>query len=300
MPYQLTGIVPASPPFDFAKSLRFIAGFGPMAGEQRITAQALTRAVIISEQAIGFQVTARSGSEMPQLHYTLHSAQPIDAAIQQAAEDRISFFLSLNDDLRPLYALAAQDTVFAPIVQQLHGYHQVKFLTPFENAAWAILTQRNTMAIARTLKARLTERYGATVTLDGLDYPAFPTAIAIAQADPGELYDMLPNLRRAEYLQAVAQSFGAADEAWLRHGPIAEVEAWLHNINGIGRWSAGFILLRGLGRTELFPPDEKKLAAAVAKHYNAGQPLPERAIRAIAAQYGEYQGYWAHYMRIAG
>lgn len=300
MPYQLTGILTATPPFDFAKSLRFIAGFGPMAGEQRIAAQVLTRAVMVGEQAIGFQVAAHSSTEMPQLHYTLHSTQPIGTATQQAAEDRISFFLSLYDDVRPFYALAAQDTVFAPIAQQLYGYHQVKFLTAFENAAWAILTQRNTMAIARTLKARLTERYGATVTLDGLDYPAFPTAIAIAQANPGELYDMLPNLRRAEYLQAVAQSFAAADETWLRHGPIAEVEAWLRGINGIGRWSAGFILLRGLGRAEVFPPDEKKLAAVVAKHYNAGQPLPERAIRAIGAQYGEYQGYWAHYMRIAG
>lgn len=300
MPYTTTGTLAATPPFDFLKSLNFINGFGPMAGEQRIAERSLTRAVMLGAQPVAFTLTAQGSPDAPELAYTLFADQPIAPATQRAAEDRASFFLSLNDDLRPFYTLAEADDVFAPIVRALWGYHQVKFITPFENAAWAILTQRNTMAIARNLKARLIERYGATLEVEGRAYPVFPTAETIAAADPAELYDMLPSMRRAEYVQDVARAFAAADESWLRNAPAAEVEAWLRGINGIGRWSAGFILLRGLGRAELLPPDEKKLAASVAKHYNAGQPVPERKLRALAAHYGAYQGYWAHYMRLAG
>lgn len=39
----------------------------------------------------------------------------------------ICFFLSLDDDLHPFYALAQQDPTFEPIMQELYGYHQVKF-----------------------------------------------------------------------------------------------------------------------------------------------------------------------------
>ena len=300
MPHTATGTLAATPPFDFLKSLNFISGFGPMMGEQRIAERSLTRAVLIGAQPVAFTLAAQGSPDAPALAYTLFADQPIAPATQRAAEDRASFFLSLNDDLRPFYALAEADEIFAPIVKQLWGYHQVKFITPFENAAWAILTQRNTMAIARSLRARLAERYGATLEVEGRAYPVFPAADTIAAADPGELYDMLPTMRRAEYLHDVARAFASTDEGWLRGAPVAEVLAWLRGINGVGRWSAGFILLRGLGRAELLPPDERKLAASVARHYNAGQPVPERALRAIAARYGAYQGYWAHYMRLAG
>ena len=47
------------------------------------------------------------------------------------------------------------DRPFAPVVRKLYGYHQVKFLTPFENACWAILTQRNPVPAAKEIKRAL-------------------------------------------------------------------------------------------------------------------------------------------------
>ena len=195
---------------------------------------------------------------------------------------------------------AEGDPAFAPVARRLRGYHQVKFLTPFENAAWAVLTQRNTMPIARNLKRALVERYGARLEVAGQSYWAFPEAWMLAQADPGTLYDLLPTLRRAEYLQAVAIAFSGADEQWLRSAPYADVLAWLRAIKGIGAWSASFILLRGLGRTEQLPSGEARLSATASKLYGQGRKLGEQSIRDIASRYGPYQGYWAHYMRVGG
>jgi DNA-3-methyladenine glycosylase II len=299
MVFSTSGTLTATPPFDFDKSLHFINRFGPMAGEQAVSGRALTKAVFVGGQVIVFQVESTGTVEQPQLTYKLHAERAIDAATQRAAEDRIAFFLSLGDDLAPFYALAEDDPVFAPIARRLYGYHQVKFLTPFENAAWAVLTQRNAMPIARNLKRQLVERYGASLEVAGQSYWAFPEAPTLAQADPGALYDLMPNLRRAEYLQAVAIAFSAADEQWLRSAPYAEVAAWLRGITGIGEWSASFILLRGLGRTEQLPSGEAKLSAAASKLYGQGRTLSDQSIREIASRYGVWQGYWAHYLRVA-
>jgi DNA-3-methyladenine glycosylase II len=297
MSYSTNGNLPAAAPFDFGKSLRFIGGFGPMAGEQLLSGQSLAKTVLVDGQPILFEV--RASGDAPGLDYALRSDRPIDVTTQRAAEDRIAFFLSLNDDLRPFYALAEDDPLFAPVARRLYGYHQVKFLTPFENAAWAVLTQRNAMPIARNMKRALVERYGARLEIDGQVHWAFPAASTLAQADPGELYDMLPNMRRAEYLQAAAAAFSDLDEGWLRAAPYDQVLAWLRGIRGIGEWSASFIALRGLGRMERLPLGEEKLASAASKLYGQGRKLAPAAIASIAARYGDYQGYWAHYLRAA-
>jgi DNA-3-methyladenine glycosylase II len=215
--------------------------------------RALAKAVLIGGQSVVFAIAAAGSVEQPRLEYTLHSDQPIDAATRAAAEDRIACFLSLNDDLRPFYAIGRDDPPFAPLIERLYGYHQVKFLTPFENACWAVLTQRTPIPIAKQIKHALSERFGASLAIDGQRYAAFPEPARLADADMAELQGLVGNPRRAEYLQAVARAFAAADEAWLRAAPYAEVEAWLRAIKGLGAWSTTFVLLRGLGRMDRLP-----------------------------------------------
>jgi DNA-3-methyladenine glycosylase II len=298
MLYSTTGYLTATPPFDFARSLEFLGAFQPGAGEQALNEGTLTKAVLIDGQTIVFRVASSDDIEAPQLDYTIFSDQPIGAATARAAADRIGFFLSLEDDLGPFYALGRDDPTFAPIVERLYGYHQVKFLTPFECACWAILSQRNTMPIARRLKQALIERFGANLEVDGRDYQAFPDAARLAGADPTDLLAIVRNLRRDEYLAAVARAFSVADEAWLRSAAYDEAEAWLRSIDGIGPWSAAFVLLRGLGRAERLPVGEKRLAIAAGKLYTGGPPLDEAGLGRVAKRYGLWQGYWAHYVRV--
>ena len=295
-PYSTQGALAPIPPFDFDKSLDFLGFFAPMEGEQVLAARALAKAVLIHGQIVVFEAAASGSAEQPRLDYTLRSDQPIDDATRAAAEDRISFFLSLHDDLRPFYAIGLDDPPFTPVIQQLYGYHQVKFLTPFENSCWAVLTQRSPIPIAKQLKHALVERYGATLVIGDQPYSAFPEPARLAAADPAELLELVGNPRRAEYLRAVSAAFVGTDEAWLRMAPYGEVEAWLRAIRGLGAWSTTFVLLRGLGRMEQLPTSEARLGDAAAKVY--GRALRDTELAAIAERYCTYQGYWAHYLRV--
>jgi DNA-3-methyladenine glycosylase II len=218
--------------------------------------------------------------------------------VRRAAEDRVAFFLSLHDDLRPFYAIGMEDPAFAPLIRRLYGYHQVKFITPFENACWAMLTQRNPIPSAKAIKQALSERFGASLDVAGQRYWAFPEAVRLAEADPAELLELAGNERRAEYLQAAAAAFSGADEGWLRAAPYDEVAAWLRAIKGMGAWSVTFVMLRGLGRMEQLPVGEARLGQAAARVY--GRALSDAELAAIADRYGAWKGYWAHYLRVAG
>lgn len=293
-PDTVAGRLTPAAPFDFGQTLRFAEDFTPARGEQRVAANALTKAIIVGGRAIGFGVTSVGAVDAPALAYTLSAAAPFTPDRIAAGEDRLRFYLSLDDDLRPFYQIAQHDPALAPIVARCYGLHQMKFPTPFENAAWAILTQRMPIAVARVVKDRLTQRYGGSVQVEGETLWAFPDAKTLAEADPAELADLVRNERKTGYLSAASQAFSDVDEQWLRSGDYDGVEAWLRAIPGIGAWSASFILIRGLGRVERVTPDAPLLEAA-ARAY--GESITPTRFDELAARYGDTSGYWAFYLR---
>src|SRR5579859_6190360 len=204
--YTDSGHLSPVAPFDFAKSLEFVEMFTPSEREQHVEAQKLIKAVMIASQPIAFEVKSvksTSTLEQPHLDYTLYADQPISADLKAAALDRIRFYLSLDDDLTPFYSLAANDPCLAPIIERLYGLHQVKFITPFEIAAWAVLTQRIPIPVARKVKDKIVARFGASIEVAGEELWAFPDASQLAAADPNELLDIVRNERKVQYLGGI-------------------------------------------------------------------------------------------------
>ena len=129
----------ARAPFAFEHSLSFLCSFPPTNGEQLIERRALTKAVSIEGRAA--LVTVR------ETNAGLRCAVITRAALSPLSLERVvsraRFQLSLDDDLTPFHALAADDPAFAPLERRWHGHHHVKFPSPFEIAVWTVLAQRN-------------------------------------------------------------------------------------------------------------------------------------------------------------
>ncbi len=77
-----------------------------------------------------------------------------------------------------------------------------------------------------------------------------------------------------------------------------EINDWLRGIDGIGPWSASFILLRGLGRGETVPLPDRGFLEAASRVYGDGLTLSAEEALRIARYYHPWQGYWAHYLRV--
>ncbi len=284
----------ATAPFDFGRSLRFLEYFPPAARDQTTADGVLTRAVRSGGRTVVFRVRSTGTVEAPRLAATLHATGSLDRRTRAAVRARIIDHLSLEDDLEPFYHLAHADPPLAERVEQLYGLHQVRFLTPFESACWAVLAQRVPLEGAKRMKRALAERYGEVAELEGQRYPAFPEPGDLAGATEQELAPVLGNARKARAVAAVAAAFAGVDEEFLRAGDRAEVEGWLRSIHGVGEWSAAFVLFRGLGRMEPMPLTEPMLRAARSAY---GARTSEARIRKIADAYGRWQGYWVLYLR---
>jgi DNA-3-methyladenine glycosylase II len=285
-------------PFDFSKSLEFLSDFSPMKNEQEVKSGTFTKAIQVRGKTTAFEVADVGTVENPKLQFTAYSESKFTEEIKELVADRISFFLSLQDNLNEFYKLAQTDSCIQPAIKQFYGHKQVKFLTPFEIACWAILAQRIPMTIARKIKDNIVKNVGGKIKVKGVEYSSFPEPSDLLSAAV-ELPELVPNKRKAEYLRSVAEAFFSVDEKWLRSGPFEEVSDWLMDIKGIGDWSAHFVMIRGLGRMEELTNIEPQLALDVAKIYaGKDEPMTSEEVCKIAEKYGKWKGYWAYYLRI--
>ncbi len=285
-------------PFDFAKSVAFLGEFMPAAGEQNLDRMQITKATRLDGVTVVFRVRSTGTIEGPRLTVELFSQDPLPADLVAKLSQRVGFFLSIDDDLAPFYALGQADPAFAPVIEQMYGYHQVKFLTPYENAAWAIMSTRTGMPQAKQIKERFVAAYGDGLEVDGRRYAAFPEAHDVLGASITDLEQVVGLMRRAEFIHSASRAFATVDPAWLLEADYDAVKAWLLTIKGIGAWGSSFILIRALGRLERLDAPEWRLMEQVARRYSV--PRDEAITRQLAARFGAYQGYWAHYLRAAG
>ena len=131
-------------PFDFSKSLEFLSDFSPMQNEQEVRSGSFTKAVQVKGKIVAFEVTDIGTVENPMLQFTAYTEAKFTDEVKTLVADRISFFLSLQDNLKEFYEIAKKDECIQPAIKKFYGHKQVKFLTPFEIACWAILSPKNT------------------------------------------------------------------------------------------------------------------------------------------------------------
>jgi DNA-3-methyladenine glycosylase II len=269
-----------------------------MQNEQEVTSIGFTKAVQAKGTTVAFEITDNGTTENPQLRFTAYSETKFTDEVKELVVDRITFFLSLKDDLKEFYEIAKKDECFQPAIKKFYGHKQVKFLTPFEIACWAVLNQRIPINVARKMKENIVKKVGGFIKLKEVEYYSFPEPSNLVAAFT-ELPELVPNKRKADYISSVAEAFSKVDEQWLRVAPYDEVHDWLTDIRGIGDWSANFVMIRGLGRMEELSNVEPRLALDAAKIYTRKEEqMKNEQVCQIAEKYGKWKGYWAYYLRV--
>lgn len=283
--------VPA--PFDFDHTLAFVEGFSPMAGEQRVDAGRIRKAVSVGGQAVVYRVSSSGERERPRLEIDLVSTVPLRTETNTAVVERIATNLGARDDLGAFYALAAEDRPFEPLTRRYRGLRHVRFPSPFEAACWGVINQRIQLPLARRMKDALTRRAGPALGVDGVEHRAFPEPDAVARLGEDEIGRIVPG-RRGRAVWELSRAFGLVDERFLREAPIAEVRSWLRAIHGVGPFTSGFVLYRALGRFDGAGIVSPKLLAAAGRVYGRGFTADD--LRRHAGGYGPWGGYWMLYL----
>jgi DNA-3-methyladenine glycosylase II len=199
--------------------------------------------------------------------------------------------LGLNVDLSDFYRLAEGDLHLRPLARRFRGAKPPRFGSVFECLVNAIACQQLTLTVGIGLLNRLTECYGRTV--DGSRaHHAFPVAPDLAKVDPGELRRLGFSNAKARAVVELAQraSAGGLDLAQTDAIDAEALSAAFQRLRGIGRWSAEYALLRGLGRLDVFPGDDVSARNNLQRFLALDPGMDYDAVRRAVSDWSPYAG----------
>lgn len=243
-------------PWSLATSRQFWEGFSPNALSKH-DRDGVLHAVFRVEQD-----WSRAEADVEQhgsdARVTVQGAGDLEAAAAQVGR-----FLSLDIDARGWPNVGEQDPVIADAQARLPGLRPCGFYSPYEAAAWSVLSQRIRITQAAKLRDVLVRDHG-----EGAAFPA-PDRLRSAELD-------LPG-RKTEYLRAVADAAldGLLDGAALRAMPADAALLQVQQVKGLGPFAAELVVIRGANAPDIAPREERRLQAEIAERYGAGTSLAD-------------------------
>jgi DNA-3-methyladenine glycosylase II len=170
---------------------------------------------------------------------------------EDVARPALARLLGLDVDLSDFYARAARDRTLRPLVERYRGLKPPRFPTLFECLLNAVACQQLSLAAGLTLLSRLAAVAGPS---NGTLH-AFPAPTDVLRLRGPALRALGFSERKAETIRDLARaaSDGELDLTVLEQLDDSAVTQALVQRRGIGRWSADYALLRGLGRLHVFP-----------------------------------------------
>lgn len=203
--------------------------------------------------------------------------------------------LGLDVDLTGFYRAAAVHPAVAALARRFRGVKPPRFASLWEALVSSVVFQQLSLASAMATVARLVARVSPVIELGDEPLRPFPSPAAVANASEAELRALgLSGAKaRALRLLAAACASGALDEAELEALPSPAAAERLVRLPGIGPWTASLVLLRGLGRLDVFP------AGDAGARRGLGALLPLSEAPAVLERLGRYRGMLYFHLLLA-
>lgn len=204
----------------------------------------------------------------------------------------LSRILGLTVDLEPFERAVRGQPPLEPMVLRLRGLHPPRFPTLFEAVANAIPFQQVSLSAAVAIVGRLVTSLGRPVLADGRSGWLFPEPEVVAEAPLSRLRSCGLSAHKAEALRgaALAIAEGSLAEPELLALSSQEAVRRLMDLPGVGPWTAELVLLRGLGRLDVFPSGDVGARRVLSQLLGLAAPLTAQAERDLLAPLGPWRG----------
>ncbi len=174
------------------------------------------------------------------------------------------------------------------ICKAIEEFYGIRILNqePWETLCSFIISQNNNIPRIKGIIDRLCENFGEPIEKGGeiIAY-SFPTAERIAALEIEDLAPLRAGFRNKYIIDAARKvSSGEVDLEKIKTLPLAEAEAELIKIKGVGAKVAQCVLLYGCGHIDAFPIDVW-VKRIMSEMYPEGLPACTDGVRGIAQQY---------------
>jgi AraC family transcriptional regulator, regulatory protein of adaptative response / DNA-3-methyladenine glycosylase II len=265
-------------PFDAESTIGFL-GARAVPGVEEMSDSVYRRSLSLPRGGAIVELQAESGAVRCRLR--LDDLRDLTAAV--AACRRL---LDLDADPEAVSEQLKRDRCLGELVRDRPGLRIPGCADGFELAVRAVIGQQVSVGAARTVAAKLVQRYG-----EPLDDPLpsithrFPTSAALAQADPATL--PMPRAR-ARALRELARLVARGDLSLDAGADPTATVAGLLSVPGIGSWTASYIAMRGLGDPDAYPVGDAGLRRALERR---GHTVNRAAEERLAEAWRPWRSY---------
>jgi DNA-3-methyladenine glycosylase II len=243
------------------------------------------RVLEVDDGAILAELENRGTIDVPDLHYSIRSGEP-----SEGVTANLRRILGLDVDPASLHFPVPIDGPLRMTVVALRGMRPSRFANLFESFVNVVPFQQLSLEAGVTIVGHLTQRFGRAVEHAGGQHHASPRACVIAAARLDQLRACGLSRGKAQTLRNLARMIEARElnEEGLSRMTSQEALYALMELPGIGPWSAALVLLRGLGRLDVFPPGDVGAARGVGPLL---QLDPGMSIDRAVERFGDRRGY---------
>ena len=240
------------------------------------------------------EVTQEGPAQKPRLSvFASRSRIAPEERTKRAIVSLLRKVLGTSEDLQGFYQLARKNAKVNLLANSFIGLKPPRFPSIFEALINAFACQQLSLAVGITLLNRLSEAYGASIKDRGELVHAFPGPEDLAGAKLSDLRELGFSSNTALAVTALAQSVlrNEVDLEGLAGMNEEEAVDALRKIRGVGRWSAEYVLLRGLRRLSIFPGDDVGAQNNLQRFFSLkGRPDYEN-IQRIMLRWKPYGGF---------
>jgi DNA-3-methyladenine glycosylase II len=230
--------------------------------------------VAVTQQGTGLEVT------MTGLRVSASAQSHVTAVLER--------LLGLRRDLHEFYACAEHDPRLNGLARRFSGLKPPRFPTLFEALLNGITCQQLSLTVGMLLLSRLTQCCGLAV----LGVHACPRPEDLAGVAPEQLRRLGYSCQKSRAILDLAQTCveRAIDLEALSELNDADAVTRLQELRGVGRWTAEYVLLRGLGRTHIFPGDDVGARNNLQRWLHRSKSMDYQAVRRALARWKPYSG----------
>jgi DNA-3-methyladenine glycosylase II len=243
-----------------------------------------SRVLAVGDQPVLVSVTQQKTT----LDVTV-TGEALSPAVKRAAILAIERLLGIKVDLSDFYKFASSHTRLQELARPFRGLKPPRFATVFEGVVNGITCQQLSLTVGIIFLNRLAERCGLSF---GPGRYAFPRPEDVGRLKESDLRLIGYSGSKARSLIEIARSIveGRLDLNEFEQLDNQECFERLVTLRGIGRWTAEYVLLRGLGRTNVFPGDDVGARNNLERWLHLRKKLDYKRVQQVLHKWKDYGG----------
>lgn len=217
---------------------------------------------------------------------------------QILVEEYVTQWFDLYTDLKPFYAMANNDKLLGPLVEQFYGYRIVGQPDLFESLVWAVIGQQINLSFAYTLKQRFVESFGYREIAQNKTFYLFPKPEEVAKLNDADLLPLQFSKQKSKYVVEIAKTFvnQEVSKESIAKLSFEEAKQKLMSIKGVGNWTANYALMKTFRYPNAFPLEDAGVHNAIKNLKRMKEKPTLDQVRRIFKKYKGWEAYATLYL----